>query len=102
MTQHIDTTDTDLMRYLDLLEAEVRLLRSVLPSAIEMQWETPPGRGGGTDPTGSTATDPARMNLRYQLRCSADLMKNALINVRGVRRGLDRRLSPYMGERASA
>ena len=97
--------EEELAHYLDLLDEEVARLRLALPAAVEVQWEAPPApeqarrRAGSAvaDPTGNTASDSARLQLRYQLRCSAPLLKNAVINVRGVRRGLERRLSPYGG-----
>ena len=96
--------EEELSHYLDLLDEEVARLRLALPVATEVQWEAPPVPSGSrrsgssvADPTGNTASDSARLQLRYQLRCSAPLLKNAVINVRGVRRGLERRLTPYGG-----
>ena len=97
--------EKSLTHYLDLLDAEIKMLRSLIPDAVDLQWDAPPKSGGRVksksdiaDPTGNLATDPARLQLRYQLSCSDELLKNALINARGVRRGLEHRLAPYLGE----
>jgi hypothetical protein len=87
--------------------SEAEGLFRLLPIVEEMQWEASPAHsverevqvksthGEVSDPTGDTVTDPARLALRAQVVRSERLLRAALVNVVGVRRGLEIRASAW-------
>lgn len=89
------------------LLAEAEGLFRLLPVVEEMQWEASPAHsverevqvksthGEVSDPTGDTVTDPARLALRSQVVRSERLLRAALVNVAGVRRGLEIRMGAW-------
>jgi hypothetical protein len=92
-------------RFAAQLIVEAEGLLRLLPAVSEMQWESSPAylgeddgvrvanmSGAPADPVADTVTDPQRMALRLQVQRSERLMRDALIRVRGVRRGLEIRM----------
>jgi hypothetical protein len=89
------------------LLTEAEGLFRLLPVVEEMQWEASPAHsverevqvksthGEVSDPTGDTVTDPARLALRSQVVRSERLLRAALVNVAGVRRGLEIRMGAW-------
>ena len=87
--------------HLELLEAEVRKTLELLPAVEDAQWAHSPSQTGPPelpdrrvvgkhgDPTGNTVADPSRLQLREQSKRSERLVRDALLKVRGVRRGLE-------------
>ena len=89
---------------LEQLNAELLALDDLWPVASELQWEKAPvdslrpalkRRGERPDPTADIVGDPARQQLRYQMRISETHLTDALVHVRGVRRGLEIALGRY-------
>jgi hypothetical protein len=110
LTQIEDIADGDtyaLMHLLDLIETEAAQLREVLGPALEAQWQPSvrententevKSRAEIPNPTLDTVMDGRRMALRAQVLRSERIMRQTAINVRGVRRGLERALDHWEG-----
>lgn len=88
-----------------LLKMELDALEDVLGPALEAQWQPAPyiraddtgiKQPGGIDrPTEDIALDGRRMALRAQVLRSERILRDTAVNVRGVRRGLERALERW-------
>ena len=88
---------------------EIVQLQRVLPLATEVQWDRSTasrgerdetGRrasGGHSDPTADVATDPARLHVREVLTRGERLLAEAVVLLRGLRRGLERAMTDWEG-----
>jgi len=97
--------------YAEQLAEEVEQLIALLPVIEEAQWEKSPGleraaetadrhvSSAPSDPVGDTVADPARLEIRSQAKRSERLMKDALVKVRGVRRGFEISFNRWEGSR---
>jgi hypothetical protein len=91
----------------DRMANEVEALRAVLPVALAVRYEPAPiarlfesergSRSGVPDPTADVALDERRLALSEQLTKSVGLLNAALVNVIGVRRGIERTLNAWEG-----
>lgn len=78
---------TNIRKELDGLEMSLR-------KATDVQWERSPstqtseterrGRGGYSDPTGDTATDPKRMSVRRSVVASEHELQRVYLNLRSL------------------
>lgn len=87
--------------------AEAEGLLRLLEVVDEAQWASSPAAsvereakvantsGAVDDPTGVIVTDPSRLAIREQVVRSERLLRHALVNVAGVRRGLEIRLHQW-------
>lgn len=91
-------------RRLEQLDEELTALRPLWDIATDVQWERAPADVVGTplkrraerpDPTADIVCDEARLALRRQMVRSNEELAQALVHVRGVRRGLEIALSRY-------
>jgi hypothetical protein len=91
-------------RRLTQIRDEVQILESLWPIALEVQWDRAPVDVVGTplkrraerpDPTADIVCDESRLSLRRQLIRSNEELAEAMVRVRGVRRGLELALSRY-------
>lgn len=91
------------------VRAECDALEAILPAAVDAQWQRPPVRkasddtterskGGHSDPTSAIALDDVRSQLRSQVLNSEHVLRTAIVALRGVRRGLERRLEAWEGD----
>ncbi len=99
----IDKLMQHAVRTINEAEGLIRLLAIV----DEAQWDASPANriereaqvenvsGVVSDPTGSVVSDPARLALRDQVKRSESLLRVALTNVMGVRRGLEIRMHQW-------
>lgn len=104
-----DTTCAELGRLLQLCRDECSALAALLPAVGDSQWLASPAllpgedttersKGIHGDPTPGIALDARRLALRAQIQESEIALRGAAIAVRGVRRGLERRLADWEGE----
>lgn len=89
--------------YAEKIQDEIDGLLKLLPVIEEVQWDPSPAvqtdrdpemkdriiTGALVDPTASITCDPQRLAVRAQAIRSERIMKDALVRVRGVRRGLE-------------
>jgi hypothetical protein len=105
-----DETSSALERLLRTVRAECDSLEATLPAAYAAQWLPSPvprpredtaerAKGGHGDPTPSIALDDRRLAVREQLHRSEAVVRDAVVAVRGVRRGLEMRLVEWEGEK---
>lgn len=98
-----------LLAAVDYLERELAELRKIAPAALDAQWSPAPvprprddtaerAKGGHSDPVPAIVLDARRLALRAQVLRSEDLLRAALVNVSGVRQGLDRALASWEGD----
>ena len=93
------------------LISEGESLLALLPLVGEAQWDQAPAlrtetevkvanaSGVVDDPVGNAVVDPLRLALREQVLRSEGLLKAALVNAMGVRRGLEIRMARWEGDR---
>lgn len=94
--------------YAEQAITEAEGLLRLLPVVEEMQWERSPAHlgeddgvrvanmsGAPADPTADIVTDPQRLALRSQVQRSESLVRHALVNITGVRRGLEIRMAGW-------
>jgi|LakMenEpi03Aug12_release.lakeMendotaPanAssembly.Ray.scaffolds.fasta_scaffold381529_2 hypothetical protein len=104
----METTEINkIEHHLALLIAEAEALLPLLAVVDAAQWEASPAgmierevrvadtSGAINDPTGAIVTDPARLAIRTQVQRSERLVKDALVKVAGVRRGLEVAMSRW-------
>lgn len=88
---------------------EADLLDAVIPAVSDAQWSPAPIdrpridtaeriKGLASDPTATVALDSARLDLRAQVVRSERVLRDAIVALRGVRRGLERALAPWSRE----
>ena len=105
-----DPAEADLEALLRIVLAECQALGEALPEAYASQWKPAPipkpredtterAKGGHADPTPSVALDGRRLALRAQVLRSERVVRDTVVAVRGVRRGLELALSSWEGER---
>lgn len=99
-------SDEPLARLVNLLSFEVDQLAAVTGPALEARWSPSPvprprddtterSTGAHSDPTADIALDERRMALSVQIMKSERLLEQALVAIRGVRRGLERTLERW-------
>jgi hypothetical protein len=99
----------EIRQYLDALSEEIAKYPDLLARVEEDQWFAPPrDRGeadmrvtktGHSDPTGDVASDTVRLSVRDQVQVVHRTLRHALIQVRGVRNGLEGRYEGWMKNR---
>ena len=102
-------TPDDLAPLAASLAREVALLAAALPAATDAQWVASPipkprfdtsqraQDDRHADPTSDVALDTRRLALRQQIVDSEAMLREALITVVGVRRGIEIRLARWAG-----
>jgi hypothetical protein len=98
-------SDENVTRLIEHLREEAARLEKLWPVAVECQWMAAPrlsgvvaerkGRGERVDPTAGVALDDARLALRTQIARSEALVRESVVNARGVRRGIEIALERY-------
>lgn len=89
-----------------MLTKEIAALAPVLDKALAAQWSVPPARrpdedtaerskGPHSDPTLGIALDERRLALSAQVKESDRVLRDAIVAVRGVRRGLELRFGEW-------
>lgn len=89
-----------------MLTKEIAELAPVLDRARAAQWSVPPRRrpdedttersqGPHSDPTPGIALDERRLSLSAQVKESERVLREAVVAVRGVRRGLELRFGEW-------
>lgn len=100
---------SEIRQYLEALSEEIAKYPELLARVEEDQWFSPPreqgepdvrvARAGHSDPTGDIASDPVRLSVRDQVQVVHRTLRHTLIQVRGVRNGLDGRYEGWMKNR---
>lgn len=87
---------------------EADALGALLPAALDAQWQAAPNprpredttersKGVTSDPTSANALDERRWALRLQIVRSERMLREAIVALRGVRRGLEMRFDEWEG-----
>lgn len=104
----VDPDEIRFRHLIDLLLREADALSAILPAAVSAQWTAAPvarlrsdtaerPKGIHSDPTASAALDSRRLQLRSQVVRSQSALRDAVITMRGVRRGLEMAVAAWDG-----
>jgi hypothetical protein len=103
--------DTRLEGLVRLIREETDALAELLPAAIGRQWTVSPvprpredtaerASGGRSDPTGDTALDGRRLDVRESVRRAEALLQESAVRTRGIRLFMEEAIARYDGEKA--
>lgn len=103
--------DEVLERMVQIVRQEADALAEILPDAISRQWSTSPAlkpredttersSGAYSDPTGDTALDDRRLEVRAFVREAEGVLRETAARTRGVRLGLERAIDRWNGSKA--
>jgi hypothetical protein len=97
--KHMSEETVFIQHHAEEIAEEIPRLLAVLAVVEEIQWEKSPApeqevvdrrpKSAPPDPVGETVVDPVRAQARLQVKRSERIMADALVKVRGVRRGLE-------------
>lgn len=104
----LDPEAVQLDNLADQVRQEAEALHTILSMALDVQWTATPTvqasddtadrvKHRAIDPTGEIACDLDRLALRDQILQSQHVLRDAVVALRGVRRGLERALRPWQG-----
>jgi hypothetical protein len=94
-----------------LIREETDALAELLPAAVERQWTVSPvpkpredtaerSSGGRSDPTGDTALDGRRLDVRESVRRAEALLQESAVRTRGIRLFMEDAIARYDGKQA--
>lgn len=110
MTEELfdDERDPHLERLVEIIRLETEALAALLPEAVSRQWIASPvprpredtaerSKGGLSDPTGGTALDGRRMDVRDSVKRAEAILRESAVRTRGVRLYMERAIQAYDG-----